>query len=220
MSPFLPAPFLNQTDTDTTSQPTLAQEVMEERKEGATTTFTASPHLLQAPRTMLGSSTSLYKGLNGTTTTVFPPPLPQCVFFPPCLTAKEIASAHAPTLVKSSLSLSFLRFCVMYPGVSTLSQGPQPSETQTTGKEVRETRAKEGGEGEAGREMCQNKVTSFSLTHQSVLVRDVVGELELVERDDLLHPLLSGGRAVRVDVHALRHLRIGLASHDPPAANE
>ena len=51
-----------------------------------------------------------------------------------------------------------------------------------------------------------------------MLVGDVVGELELVEGDDLLHPLLPRGRAVRVDVHALRHLRVGLARHHPPAA--
>ena len=50
-----------------------------------------------------------------------------------------------------------------------------------------------------------------------MLVGDVVGELELVEGDDLLHPLLPRRRAVRVDVHALRHLRVGLARHHPPA---
>ena len=54
-------------------------------------------------------------------------------------------------------------------------------------------------------------------THKAVLVRDVVGELELVEGDDLLHPLLAGGRAVRVDVHTLGHLRVSLACHHPPA---
>ena len=51
-----------------------------------------------------------------------------------------------------------------------------------------------------------------------MLIRDVVGELELVEGDDLLHPLLPRGRAVRVDVHALRHLGVGLARDDPLAA--
>ena len=57
-------------------------------------------------------------------------------------------------------------------------------------------------------------------THQPVLVGDVVGELELVEGDDFLHPLLSGRRAVRVDVHALRHLRVGLAGNHPSAEGE
>ena len=52
-------------------------------------------------------------------------------------------------------------------------------------------------------------------THESVFVGDVVGQLQLVERDDLAHPLFSGERRVRVDVHALRHLRIGLAGHHP-----
>ena len=51
-----------------------------------------------------------------------------------------------------------------------------------------------------------------------MLVGDVVGELELVEGDDLLHPLLPRRRAVRVDVHALRHLRVGLAGNHPSAA--
>ena len=56
-------------------------------------------------------------------------------------------------------------------------------------------------------------------TYESVLVADVVGQLELVEGDHLLHPLLAGGRAVRVDIHALRHLRVSLAG-DHPAAVE
>ena len=49
-----------------------------------------------------------------------------------------------------------------------------------------------------------------------MLVRQVVGQLELVEGDDLLHPLLAGGRAVGVDVHPLGHLGVRLAGHDPP----
>ena len=35
-----------------------------------------------------------------------------------------------------------------------------------------------------------------------------------------MHPLFPCGRAVRVDVHSLRHLRVGLARHDPPAVVE
>ena len=50
-----------------------------------------------------------------------------------------------------------------------------------------------------------------------MLVGDVVGELELVEGDDFLHPLLSGRGAVRVDVHPLRHLWVGLAGNHPSA---
>ena len=53
-----------------------------------------------------------------------------------------------------------------------------------------------------------------------MLVADVVGQLELVEGDHLLHPLFSGGWAVRVNVHALRHLRVGLTGDHPAAAEE
>jgi hypothetical protein len=50
-----------------------------------------------------------------------------------------------------------------------------------------------------------------------VLVRDVVSQLELVKRYDFLHPLLASGRAVWMNVHALRHLWVGLAGNYPPA---
>ncbi len=53
-----------------------------------------------------------------------------------------------------------------------------------------------------------------------MLVGDVVGELQLVEGDHLLHPLLARRRAVWVDVHPLWHLWVGLASNDPPAGTE
>ena len=58
------------------------------------------------------------------------------------------------------------------------------------------------------------------MTHQAVLVGDVVGQLELVEGDHLLHPLLPGGRTVRVDVHPLWHLGVRLSSNDPPTVVE
>ena len=51
--------------------------------------------------------------------------------------------------------------------------------------------------------------------HKSVFVRDVVGELQLVERDRFAHPLLAGRWRVRVYVHALGHLRVGLAGDQP-----
>lgn len=54
----------------------------------------------------------------------------------------------------------------------------------------------------------------------AVLVGYVVGDLELVERDDLLHPLLPSGGRVGVDVHPLGHLRVGLSRHHPPAVVE
>ena len=53
-----------------------------------------------------------------------------------------------------------------------------------------------------------------------MLVRDVVGEFEFVKGDDLLHPLLSRGRTVRVDVHPLGHLGVGLARYDPTAVKK
>ena len=53
------------------------------------------------------------------------------------------------------------------------------------------------------------------ISYQAVLVGQVVGELELVEGDNLLHPLLAGGRTVRMDVHPLGHLGVRLARHNP-----
>ena len=47
------------------------------------------------------------------------------------------------------------------------------------------------------------------VSYQSVFVRYVVGQLELVEGHGLLHPLLASSRAVRVDVHPFRHLGVG-----------
>lgn len=49
-----------------------------------------------------------------------------------------------------------------------------------------------------------------------MLVGDVVGEFELVERDDFLHPLFAGAGGVGVDVHPLRHFRVRFAGHHPP----
>ena len=60
---------------------------------------------------------------------------------------------------------------------------------------------------------------NFCLTYEAVFVRDVVCQLELVEADHLLHPLLSRGRAVWMDVHALGHLGVSLACHHPSAGN-
>lgn len=57
-------------------------------------------------------------------------------------------------------------------------------------------------------------------THKSVLVRDVVSELQLVKGDDFGHPLFAGGRAVRVDVHSLWHFRVSFAGYHPPGIME
>lgn len=52
-------------------------------------------------------------------------------------------------------------------------------------------------------------------TYKSMFVRDVVGQLEFMKSNRLGHPLLTGGRAVRVDIHPLGHLGVGLARHHP-----
>lgn len=56
-------------------------------------------------------------------------------------------------------------------------------------------------------------------TYKAVLVTDVVRQLQLVEGDHFLHPLLAGGRAVRMDVHPFRHLRVGFPSDHPTTDN-
>lgn len=50
-----------------------------------------------------------------------------------------------------------------------------------------------------------------------MLVRDVVGEFELMKGHYFLHPLLPRRRRVRVDVHPLGHLRVRLPRNHPPA---
>ena len=49
----------------------------------------------------------------------------------------------------------------------------------------------------------------------SVVVQEVVGELELVEADDLLHPLSAFSWGIRVDVDPTRHVGVRLARHHP-----
>lgn len=49
-----------------------------------------------------------------------------------------------------------------------------------------------------------------------MLVGDVICQLELVEGDDLLHPLLARCWTVGMNVHPLGHLWIRLARHHPP----
>jgi len=57
-------------------------------------------------------------------------------------------------------------------------------------------------------------------TYQAVFVGNVVGELELVKGDHFLHPVLARGWTVGVDVHALGHLGVSLARHDPSTATQ
>ena len=56
------------------------------------------------------------------------------------------------------------------------------------------------------------------MTYVSVVVQLVVGELELVERCDLLHPLRPLGGGVWVDVDARGRVGVRLARHDPRGA--
>lgn len=55
---------------------------------------------------------------------------------------------------------------------------------------------------------------------QSVLIRYVVGEFEFVERNHFLHPLLPGGRTIRMNVHSLGHFWVSLSRNNPPAVVE
>ena len=68
--------------------------------------------------------------------------------------------------------------------------------------------------------LCSGERKKPVCTYKSVLVRDVVGQLEFMESNRLGHPLLAGGRAVRVDIHPLGHLRVGLARHHPAGVVE
>lgn len=54
----------------------------------------------------------------------------------------------------------------------------------------------------------------------AIVVQQVIGELQLVERYDLLHPLRALRGRVRVVVHSARGGRICLASHQPGGAVE
>ena len=53
-----------------------------------------------------------------------------------------------------------------------------------------------------------------------MFVRYVVGQLEFVEGDCLVHPLLPGGGTVGVDVHPLGHLGVRLPGNHPVAVVE
>lgn len=60
-------------------------------------------------------------------------------------------------------------------------------------------------------------VTKFSKTqtYVSVLVKVIIGQLELVEGHRLFEPVGTGSGAVRVDVEAAGHVRLGLSGDDP-----
>lgn len=55
-------------------------------------------------------------------------------------------------------------------------------------------------------------------TNMSIVIQQVVCELERVERHSLLHPLGSAGRRVRVEVHPARSYNISPPCHQPGRA--
>lgn len=57
-------------------------------------------------------------------------------------------------------------------------------------------------------------------TYKAVFVRYVIGQLQFVERNDFLHPLLSGRWRIRMYVHSFRHFRIRFSGHHPTAAGK
>lgn len=59
------------------------------------------------------------------------------------------------------------------------------------------------------------KKNNFVATYKSVLVANIIRQFELVKRDQLLHPLLASCRRIGVNVHSLRHFRIGFAGNHP-----
>ena len=59
-----------------------------------------------------------------------------------------------------------------------------------------------------------------TLTYMAILIQLIVGELQLVKGDDLLHPLSTLGRGVRVDMDPWRTVGVCLARHHPAARVE
>jgi len=53
------------------------------------------------------------------------------------------------------------------------------------------------------------------MTYEAVLVGDVVGKFEFVERHGFVHPMFAGGWRVGMYVHSLGHLRVRLAGDHP-----
>lgn len=59
--------------------------------------------------------------------------------------------------------------------------------------------------------------TTYS-TYKSMLVADIVGELQFMEGHYFLHPLFACGWRVRMDVHSLWHFGVRLSRHHPPTS--
>jgi len=54
----------------------------------------------------------------------------------------------------------------------------------------------------------------------SIVVHQIVGQLQLVKSDDVLHPLAASLRRVRMDVNATRQMRVSLSGDHPTGAVE
>ena len=61
----------------------------------------------------------------------------------------------------------------------------------------------------------RNIVIYQEVTHESVLVGNVVCEFEFLERDSFGHPLFARAGGIRMNVHPSRHLWIRLPRHHP-----
>lgn len=63
-------------------------------------------------------------------------------------------------------------------------------------------------------------ISSRVATYMAVVVQQVVGEFEFIERDDLFHPLGAFGRRVRVIVDPARCGGVGFTGNQPRRAVE
>lgn len=52
---------------------------------------------------------------------------------------------------------------------------------------------------------------------KAVLVRDVIGQFQLMEGDHFLHPLFPRAWGVGVDIHSFGHFWVGFSCHHPAA---
>ena len=66
-----------------------------------------------------------------------------------------------------------------------------------------------------GRTRNGSQAMKRKTAHISIVVHDVIGQLEFVEGHDLFRPLTTAARRVGVHVDTAGHLRVSLAGHDP-----
>lgn len=63
-------------------------------------------------------------------------------------------------------------------------------------------------------------ISQRRVAYMAIVIQQVIGELQLVERHNLLHPLCALSWRIRVVVHSARCGRICLAGHQPGGAME